>query len=261
MGGFIVAVILGVVCGFITKSMNESKGYEGGFAWGFWLNIIGIIVVAVRPYHKNVSSAPRYEERTRESYDTYQREQGVTHKEKNTPYTDPNFKSYANELQINESEKKFFLFHGSEQQGYSFSVFLGFEVRVNDAKVSELPQKKSIPDYDRLISIKIIVLLNGYPDVYIPIVSHTYAGSGKYNSAISQMEQYIAGFEIIENYNKLKPELKNASVDSSDVHSKTKESVQSASVASQIREFKALLDDGIITEEEFQQKKSQLLGL
>lgn len=97
----------------------------------------------------------------------------MTHKEKNTPYIDPSFKSYANGLQINESDKLFILFHGSEQQGYSFSVFLGFEVKVNDAKVSELPQKKSIPDYDRLISIKIIVLLNGYPDVYIPIVFHT----------------------------------------------------------------------------------------
>lgn len=75
------------------------------------------------------------------------------------------------------------------------------------------------------------------------------------------MEQYIAGFEIIENYNKLNSESKCALVDSSDVHSKTNESAQSASVASQIREFKALLDDGIITEEEFQQKKSQLLGL
>ena len=113
-----------------------------------------------------------------------------------------------------------------------------------------------MPDYDRLISIKIIVLLNGYPDVYIPIVSHTYAGSSKYNSAISQMEQYIAGFEIIENYNKLNSESKCASVDSSDDRSITKESTQSDSVASQIREIKPLIEDGIITKEEFQQKKA-----
>lgn len=48
--GFFVYLVLGIICGFITKSMNESKGYDGGFLWGFLLTIIGIIVVAVRPY-------------------------------------------------------------------------------------------------------------------------------------------------------------------------------------------------------------------
>ncbi len=45
----IVSLIMAVIFGFITKSMNEDKGYEGGFAWGFWLGIIGIIVVACKP--------------------------------------------------------------------------------------------------------------------------------------------------------------------------------------------------------------------
>lgn len=38
-------------------------------------------------------------------------------------------------------------------------------------------------------------------------------------------------------------------------------SVSMQSSASQIKEFKALLDDGIITQEEFDQKKKQLLGI
>lgn len=38
-------------------------------------------------------------------------------------------------------------------------------------------------------------------------------------------------------------------------------SVQSLDEADQIRKFKSLLDDGIITEEEFEAKKKQLLGL
>ena len=33
--------------------MNRDKGYDGGFAWGFFLGIIGIIVVAVRPFNEN----------------------------------------------------------------------------------------------------------------------------------------------------------------------------------------------------------------
>lgn len=38
-------------------------------------------------------------------------------------------------------------------------------------------------------------------------------------------------------------------------------SVQPLDEADQIRKFKSLLDDGIITEEEFEAKKKQLLGL
>ena len=48
---FFIYVFLGLICGFITKSMNEEKGYEGGFWWGFFLDILGIIVIAVRPYN------------------------------------------------------------------------------------------------------------------------------------------------------------------------------------------------------------------
>lgn len=58
--GFIVYIIVGIICGFITKSMNENKGYEGGFAWGFFLAIIGIIVVAVRPYARENKPTSNY---------------------------------------------------------------------------------------------------------------------------------------------------------------------------------------------------------
>ena len=46
---FIVSLIVCIVCGFVTKSINNSRGREGGFWWGFFLTIIGIIIVAVRP--------------------------------------------------------------------------------------------------------------------------------------------------------------------------------------------------------------------
>lgn len=41
-------IIFSCIFGAITKSINENKGYDGGFAWGFWLGWIGIIVVACR---------------------------------------------------------------------------------------------------------------------------------------------------------------------------------------------------------------------
>ena len=54
--GFVFYLIVAIICGFITKSMNENKGYDGGFAWGFFLSIIGIIVVAVRPFNRDRSN-------------------------------------------------------------------------------------------------------------------------------------------------------------------------------------------------------------
>ena len=41
------------IFGTTTRRMSRSKGYEGGFAWGFFLGVIGIIVVAVRPDRLN----------------------------------------------------------------------------------------------------------------------------------------------------------------------------------------------------------------
>lgn len=48
IGCLIGYIIVWSIFGMISKHINESKGYDGGFAWGFWLGIIGIIVVACR---------------------------------------------------------------------------------------------------------------------------------------------------------------------------------------------------------------------
>lgn len=45
----IISLIVACIMGAVTKHINESKGRDGGFAWGFWLGAIGIIVVACRP--------------------------------------------------------------------------------------------------------------------------------------------------------------------------------------------------------------------
>lgn len=48
--GYIVGVIISsVICGIISRAISKSRGMEGGFWWGFFLYIIGIIVVAVKP--------------------------------------------------------------------------------------------------------------------------------------------------------------------------------------------------------------------
>ncbi|MBQ8312188.1 MAG: SHOCT domain-containing protein [Clostridia bacterium] len=52
---FFAFLIRGVFLGFVTQHIATSKGYETGFAWGFWLGLIGVFVVAVKP-EVNVSA-------------------------------------------------------------------------------------------------------------------------------------------------------------------------------------------------------------
>lgn len=56
-------VVLCIVFGAISKRINESKGYYGGFAWGFWLGIIGIVIVACRQSNYSSYSSENYEYR------------------------------------------------------------------------------------------------------------------------------------------------------------------------------------------------------
>lgn len=44
-----VAIIQGLIWGFIAQIISENKGYEDGFFWVFFLGIIGLIVVACKP--------------------------------------------------------------------------------------------------------------------------------------------------------------------------------------------------------------------
>ena len=53
MGSLFLAALVGLavaaIFGCITKHINESRGRDGGFWWAFFLGVIGIIIVAVRP--------------------------------------------------------------------------------------------------------------------------------------------------------------------------------------------------------------------
>lgn len=51
-------LIVGVLFGGITDHVAKSKGYESGFAWGFWLGIIGLLVVGFRPSLKETVKQP-----------------------------------------------------------------------------------------------------------------------------------------------------------------------------------------------------------
>ena len=62
IGYFIGVLIAAIIFGMVTKYIAESKGYDGGFWWGFFLGIIGILVVGFRPDIKTstYSDGPMY---------------------------------------------------------------------------------------------------------------------------------------------------------------------------------------------------------
>ena len=45
----IVQISLMAIFGFVTKTISKNKGYAGGFWWGFFLGILGLIVVICKP--------------------------------------------------------------------------------------------------------------------------------------------------------------------------------------------------------------------
>ena len=51
----VVSLIIAFVLGFVCRSIVRGKGYPDtmnhGFAWGFWLGLIGLIVCAVKPVY------------------------------------------------------------------------------------------------------------------------------------------------------------------------------------------------------------------
>lgn len=56
---FIVAD--GILCGCICGAIASSRNMEGGFWWGFFLSVIGIIIVAVRPNDYAYTSSSKVE--------------------------------------------------------------------------------------------------------------------------------------------------------------------------------------------------------
>jgi len=60
MAGYWIGLLIScIVFGCITRAINSSKGREGGFWWGFFLGVIGIIVVACR--RSEVEEKPSYQ--------------------------------------------------------------------------------------------------------------------------------------------------------------------------------------------------------
>lgn len=64
----IILVIKCTVMGIVTKEINEDRGFCGGFAWGCWLGVAGIIIVACRPSPLNYRCEKSEQEKQKEEH-------------------------------------------------------------------------------------------------------------------------------------------------------------------------------------------------
>lgn len=56
VGYVLFKILLHVVWGLFSRAISKSRGYEGGFWWGFFLGMFGMLFVALRP-DKNLTAA------------------------------------------------------------------------------------------------------------------------------------------------------------------------------------------------------------
>ncbi len=96
-----------------------------------------------------------------------------------------------------------------------------------------------------------VSLKNAHTDVvYITFISNeTKTKSAMYKLAQESAQEYITALELINNFNQ---------TEATQYYSAP---TQQTSNADEILKFKSLLDQGIITQEEFNRKKKELLGL
>lgn len=101
------------------------------------------------------------------------------------------------------------------------------------------------------LQVKITINNTSSPVKYINLISSpTNTNSPEYEKAFKDAQEILSLLQLISSPRK-----------SENTTSSSVVPYKETSVADEIRKFKALLDDGIITEEEFNTKKKQLLGL
>lgn len=69
---YTVWFVFATLFGIITNHVAKTKGYENGFFWGYWLGIVGLLVVGLRGDKKSEQRQPAKETVASSStYDPY----------------------------------------------------------------------------------------------------------------------------------------------------------------------------------------------
>ncbi|NMC57004.1 MAG: SHOCT domain-containing protein [Eubacteriaceae bacterium] len=136
--------------------------------------------------------------------------------------------------------------------GLGRAVVFGALTGPAGAIVGEITGKKTTKSIINSLKIKITVNNFYKPAVYINLIDvKTKTNSIMYRSIYEITQQILSTFTLIIKQNELKK--------SNEISKEFKNNQYSA--AEEIRKFKELLDEGIITQEEFDEKKKQLLNI
>ena len=124
--------------------------------------------------------------------------------------------------------------------GVGAMVGASTSARRTNGKCSSLKIKITLNDYYH--PVEYIDLLKGYGNLSIS------KKSSNYKKAIGTAQEILSVFQIMLNENQAAQQNQEGTV-------------QQVSAADEIRKYKELMDEGIITEAEFEAKKRQLLGI
>ena len=173
-------------------------------------------------------------------------------------------------IKFNDNKKQFMITHGILKV-YNFEDIIDFELLENGetvtktkggvrraivggallggvgAVVGSVTAKKESFDIVNSLKIKITLNNTNYPTVYIPLIfSKTKTKSFAYKNAYNNAQEILSALSIICKENEKKYYIS---------------AEQKISSSDEILKFKKLLDDGIITEDEFNKKKKLILGI
>lgn len=136
---------------------------------------------------------------------------------------------------------------------YDYDDILGYELIEDTTSVLKKP-------ICRTMKVKITVQDERARDIYIHILNndHVFTGSDKYKRSEKTAKQILMLLQMICKGNEVKAaeELPAAVSEAAGIAGSGTENVPEL-----LREYKKLLDEGVITEEEFEAKKAQLLGV
>lgn len=106
-------------------------------------------------------------------------------------------------------------------------------------------------------NLNLAIMLKGKTTIRIKLLSKsTKKNSAKYQQAVNSIELIVTRLNPIISEN-----ISGKEVVSENIGEKKQSESTSQSTIGDVLEFKALLDEGILTQEEFDQKKKELLGL
>lgn len=99
----LIGLVTSIACGLLGRMIVRSKKYpkplNHGFAWGFWLNLLGLLICLLKPKYRNASVSRSYRNRSTSARKRQTRQTGYSRRSQMSRNVTPeNFDSKLNTL-------------------------------------------------------------------------------------------------------------------------------------------------------------------